>query len=54
VSPCAAAAGAAAPTDQFTRADFNSVDFINRLFPDEHSLAAGVDPFISKLKLRVR
>jgi hypothetical protein len=38
--------------DVFASRDFDSVDFINRLFPDETSLSAGVDPLISKLKLR--
>ena len=50
----AAAEGAAGPPrDVFTSPDFNAVDFINRLFPDETHLG-GVDPLIAKLRLRVR
>ena len=51
--PNAAPGGGPASGDVFASQDFNAVDFLNRLFPDETSLS-GVDPLISKLKLRVR
>ena len=37
----------------FASPEFDPVGFLNRLFPDESSLA-GVDPLVQKLRLRVR
>ena len=37
----------------FASPDFDPVGFLNRLFPDESSLA-GVEPLVQKLRLRVR
>jgi len=51
--PVAAPASTPPPRDAFSSPDFSAVDFINRLFPDEASLAQ-VDPLIDKLRLRVR
>ena len=41
------------PRDVFSSAEFDAVDFLNRLFPDETSLT-GVDALVAKLRLRVR
>ena len=51
--PAAASASTPPPRDAFSSPDFSAVDFINRLFPDEASLAQ-VDPLIERLRLRVR
>jgi len=40
-------------SDPFDSADFNTVDFVNRLFPNEQKLA-GVDQLIDNLQLRIR
>ena len=51
--PAAGSASTPPPRDAFSSPDFSAVDFINRLFPDEASLAQ-VDPLIERLRLRVR
>jgi hypothetical protein len=40
-------------TDAFEHQNFNAVDFINRVLPDERALA-GVDKMIAKLRARVK
>ena len=45
--------GSTPPRDVFSSAEFDAVDFLNRLFPDETSLT-GVDALVAKLRLRVR
>ena len=40
-------------TDEIDRADFNSVDYINQLFPTEQSLA-NIDEVIGGVKSKIR
>ena len=39
-------------SSKFASSEFDAVDFLNALFPDEHSLR-GVDELVGKLKLRI-
>ena len=51
--PSGSGSGDGNDVSAFASPEFDPVGFLNRLFPDESSLA-GVDPLLQKLRLRVR
>ena len=51
--PSGSGSGDGNDVSAFASPEFDPVGFLNRLFPDESSLA-GVDPLVQKLRLRVR
>ena len=51
--PSGSGSGDGNDVSAFASPDFDPVGFLNRLFPDESSLA-GVEPLVRKLRLRVR
>ena len=51
--PSGSGSGDGNDVSAFASPDFDPVGFLNRLFPDESSLA-GVEPLVQKLRLRVR
>ena len=51
--PSGSGSGDGNDVSAFASPEFDPVAFLNRLFPDESSLA-GVDPLVQKLRLRVR